>query len=343
MTFLFKNKTVSDIEINELGITLPAGEVYNLRDDYTESDELETHILSGDVVFVTTEQQELTPSQSQKVVADSKLPVYEVFYTREEMNSLMEQAEQYTDNAISSLADTSPETLDTLNEIAAALGDDPNFATTMTNELAGKAPLAHDHYGDHYQKGEVDTLLAGKANTNHNHDGVYAPVSHTHNYAPAVHTHHDLYYQKAEVDALVGGGGSGFGEDFAFIKDASIETTTGTTWIKKVTLSVTLATAGTFRIGWSYQWNHDNNKYDFMGRILHNNSTELSHVRLEPKEVGGTFGSTGTDQRNAVSGFDILSLSAGTHTFDIEYRSSFATAPASIWDARLEFWRVANV
>ena len=36
---------------------------------------------------------------------------------------------------------SSPEALDTLNELAAALGNDPNFATTMTNALAGKQPL----------------------------------------------------------------------------------------------------------------------------------------------------------------------------------------------------------
>ena len=41
-------------------------------------------------------------------------------------------------SAISALVDTAPATLDTLNELAAALGDDPNFATTVTNSLAGK-------------------------------------------------------------------------------------------------------------------------------------------------------------------------------------------------------------
>ncbi|HAX5099012.1 TPA: phage tail protein [Escherichia coli] len=42
---------------------------------------------------------------------------------------------------LAALVDSSPEALDTLNELAAALGDDPNFATTMTNALAGKQPL----------------------------------------------------------------------------------------------------------------------------------------------------------------------------------------------------------
>lgn len=42
---------------------------------------------------------------------------------------------------IALVIDASPATLDTLNELAAALGDDPNFATTVLNALADKAPV----------------------------------------------------------------------------------------------------------------------------------------------------------------------------------------------------------
>ncbi|HAO3046436.1 TPA: phage tail protein [Escherichia coli] len=42
--------------------------------------------------------------------------------------------------AIAALVDSSPDALNTLNELAAALGNDPNFATTMANALAGKQP-----------------------------------------------------------------------------------------------------------------------------------------------------------------------------------------------------------
>lgn len=45
----------------------------------------------------------------------------------------------YVDNAIADLVDTAPTTLDTLNELAQALGEDANFATTVTNALAQKA------------------------------------------------------------------------------------------------------------------------------------------------------------------------------------------------------------
>jgi len=48
----------------------------------------------------------------------------------------------YTDTAIANLVDSSPATLDTLNELAAALGDDANFSTTITDSIATKLPLA---------------------------------------------------------------------------------------------------------------------------------------------------------------------------------------------------------
>ena len=48
----------------------------------------------------------------------------------------------YVDTQVANLIDSAPGTLDTLNELAAALGDDPDFATTVTNSIATKLPLA---------------------------------------------------------------------------------------------------------------------------------------------------------------------------------------------------------
>ena len=44
---------------------------------------------------------------------------------------------------ITNLVDSAPSTLDTLNELATALGDDPNFATTVTNSIASKFSSAN--------------------------------------------------------------------------------------------------------------------------------------------------------------------------------------------------------
>ena len=48
----------------------------------------------------------------------------------------------YVDQEVSALVDSAPGTLDTLNELAAALGDDADFSTTVTNSIATKLPLA---------------------------------------------------------------------------------------------------------------------------------------------------------------------------------------------------------
>ena len=45
----------------------------------------------------------------------------------------------YVDTEVSALVDTAPAALDTLNELAAALGDDENFATTVSTNLGNKA------------------------------------------------------------------------------------------------------------------------------------------------------------------------------------------------------------
>ena len=48
----------------------------------------------------------------------------------------------FVTTAVANLVSSAPSTLDTLNELAAALGDDANFSTTVTNSIATKLPLA---------------------------------------------------------------------------------------------------------------------------------------------------------------------------------------------------------
>jgi hypothetical protein len=50
--------------------------------------------------------------------------------------------ESYVDTEVAGLVASAPTTLDTLNELAAALGDDPNFATTTATSIGLKAPIA---------------------------------------------------------------------------------------------------------------------------------------------------------------------------------------------------------
>jgi hypothetical protein len=57
------------------------------------------------------------------------------------LSDAQDYAEGYTDNAISALVDSAPELLNTLNELALAIGDDANFATTLTNLVATKQDI----------------------------------------------------------------------------------------------------------------------------------------------------------------------------------------------------------
>jgi hypothetical protein len=75
----------------------------------------------------------------------------------------------YVNNAIANLVDSAPGTLDTLNELAAALGDDPNFATTVTNNIAGKVSKSGDTMTGNLNWAQTDRGLTWGMNT----DGAY--------------------------------------------------------------------------------------------------------------------------------------------------------------------------
>ena len=62
----------------------------------------------------------------------------------------------YVRSAVSNLVDSAPGTLDTLNELAAALGDDANFATTTTNSIATKAPINNPTFTGTVTAGTID-------------------------------------------------------------------------------------------------------------------------------------------------------------------------------------------
>lgn len=75
--------------------------------------------------------------------------------------------------AVNNLINGAPGALDTLQELAAALGNDGNFASSVTNSLAAKADTTYvdgqlsgkANVADVYTWSEVDGLLAAKANS----------------------------------------------------------------------------------------------------------------------------------------------------------------------------------
>lgn len=88
---------------------------------------------------------EYTVYDSGNFVAGTNYVAPNTVYTKSEIDGKGYQTASQVQSAISALVDSAPETLNTLNELAAALGDDPNFATTVSNQIGNKADKNHTH------------------------------------------------------------------------------------------------------------------------------------------------------------------------------------------------------
>ena len=80
--------------------------------------------------------------------------------------------ETYVNTQLASLVDSAPETLNTLDELANALGDDPNFATTIANQIGTKVTAVEG-------KGLSTNDLTDSLKTNY--DAAYAHISASNN------------------------------------------------------------------------------------------------------------------------------------------------------------------
>jgi hypothetical protein len=117
-------------------------------------------------------------------------------------SNTLTSAQSYTDTAISNLVDSAPAALDTLNELSAALGDDANFATTVTNSLATKANSV-----DVYTKTQSDARYEpiDSAYTKAEADARYEPIDSAYTKAELNAGQLDnRYYTETEVDGLLG-------------------------------------------------------------------------------------------------------------------------------------------
>lgn len=130
-----------------------------------------------------------------------------------------------------------------------------------------------------------------------------------------------------------------FGTEFASNNSETTSTTTSTSYQQKVRLSVTGISAGTYRIGWYYEWNDASGEEWYTGavssmyaRVQVDDTTTLAEKRM---------GTNSADYWGMDSGHYIGSLTSGNHNIDIDYRAENASYSAGIRRARIEFWRVS--
>ena len=122
------NKTVVDTALNSTSINPVQNRVINTKINSMQSD-IDSKVPSTRTVNGKALSANITLSASDV----GALPDTTVIPSIDGLAT-----ETYVDNKVAGIVDSAPATLDTLNELAAALGDDPNFATTVATQIGTK-------------------------------------------------------------------------------------------------------------------------------------------------------------------------------------------------------------
>ena len=129
----------------------------------------------------------------------------------------------YVTTAIANLVDSSPSSLDTLNELAAALNDDASFSTTVTNSIATKLPLAGGTMTGDLILGDSVQIEIGSASGGDlrlYHDGTNSHIKNTGSLFVASETSGDLYLRSDDDIFIQPQGGE---NGIKVIGDGSVE------------------------------------------------------------------------------------------------------------------------
>ena len=120
-----------------------------------------------------------------------------------------------------------------------------------------------------------------------------------------------------------------YGSEFQSAKDDSSTSTQSTSYVTKFTLTTTSLVGGDYAIDWSTDWiPEDTGKI----QILMDGTTSLSEHVYKPGNSGNWVG---------FSGFDERTLSAATHTFEMQYLSTDAGLKTHARNARIKLYRVS--
>lgn len=123
-----------------------------------------------------------------------------------------------------------------------------------------------------------------------------------------------------------------FGANYSWDSDDSTTGTTSATFQRKTTLSTTDMGAGYYRLGWYFEWRIDSTGTDIETRIIVDNTTVVMEHNQEAKD---------SSSWHTESGYFVTQLSAGNHSFGLDYRVENYGTTCYIRRARIEIWRVA--
>lgn len=118
--------------------------------------------------------------------------------------------------------------------------------------------------------------------------------------------------------------------------DPNVSTTTSTSFQTKVQLLNQELDAGTYLFTLSYGWNLDSTSSSFEAIIREDSGSGFAQIYeahlQEPQDSSGSWGVTGSDQRGYVTRVFERTLTAGTYSWDFQYRSVAVGIEASVWE-----------
>jgi len=193
--------------------------------------------------------------------------------------------------------------------------------TTASGDIVSQIPT------DFYTQSEVDTISgsldaakedAFSKNTAFNKDFGITNIT----VASGSHTH--------------AGGSTVFGSEYDYAESESESSTTSNTYQQKLRLTTGTVVAGTYRIGWSFEYTSTTDKVDCGFKVELDDTTILNEVNPPPqkKYADGSYYDT--------AGFKHISLTNTSHTIDLDYLANVAAEEGTTYikRARLEIWRV---
>jgi hypothetical protein len=227
----------------------------------------------------------------------------------------------YTDTAVAGLVDAAPGTLDTLNELAAALGDDPNFATTVTSSIADKLPLAGGTMTGDLSLGDNNKAVFGDgADLEIYHDGSNSVIANTGS--------GDLELRGSNLKVSSGTGSLNF-----------IETNSSQNWVKlKWNSDEKLATTSTGvdvtgTVAADGLTVDGNAKFTDISPAITLTESDTTDVNTRLDNYGGDFNITTVDDSDV---YVANRLTVDHATGDISFYEDTGTTPKFFWDASAE-------
>ena len=116
------------------------------------------------------------------------------------------------------------------------------------------------------------------------------------------------------------------------ISDAE-STTNSNSYVNKLTYTTPNIPAGYYRVGYQFEWRRNTTGNDFKARLQLDSATTIMEINEEPKDPNSWY---------LRHGFDIIYLTAGSHTFTLDFCGETTSATSRIRRARLEFWMITK-